>query len=68
MNVVQSCFRWLLFILYFIETTPFFCDQELNLIQGVSGGNVNILGSHSIGHSKQKSVCVQVPYSERFLR
>jgi hypothetical protein len=37
-------------------------------IQGVSGGNVNILGGYSIGHSKQKSVCVQVSYSERFLR
>ena len=31
--------RWTVFIAY---------------IQGVSGGNVNILGSHSIGHSKQK--------------
>jgi hypothetical protein len=24
------------------------------IIQGVSGGKVNILGGHSIGHSKQK--------------
>ena len=23
-------------------------------IQGVPGGNVNVLGGHSIGHSKQK--------------
>jgi hypothetical protein len=29
-------------------------------IQGVQGGKVNILGGHSIGHSKQKSVYVHV--------
>jgi hypothetical protein len=30
-------------------------------IQGVPGGKVNILGSHSIGHSKQeKCVCICV--------
>jgi hypothetical protein len=29
---------------------------------------VNILESHSIGHSKQKSVYVHVSYSERFPR
>jgi hypothetical protein len=29
---------------------------HLNIIQNVSGGKVNILGGHSIGHSKQKSV------------
>jgi hypothetical protein len=28
------------------------------LIQSVPGGNVNILGGHSIGHSKQKSVYI----------
>lgn len=32
------------------------------------GGDVNILGGHSIGHSKQKSECVQVSYSELFPR
>jgi hypothetical protein len=37
-------------------------------IQGVPGGTVNILGCHSIGHSKQKSVNVQVSCSERFPR
>jgi len=26
----------------------------MNYIQGVPGGKVNILGGHSIGHSKQK--------------
>jgi hypothetical protein len=29
---------------------------------------VNNPGGHSIGHSKQKSVCVHVSYSERFPR
>jgi hypothetical protein len=37
-------------------------------MQGVPGGKVNILGGHSIGHSKQKSVYVHVSYSERFPR
>jgi hypothetical protein len=31
-------------------------------------GKVNILGGHSIGHSKQKSVYVHVSHSERFPR
>jgi hypothetical protein len=34
-------------------------------IQNVPGGNVNILGGHGIGNSKQKSVYVHVSYSER---
>jgi hypothetical protein len=35
-------------------------------IQGVPGGKISILGGHSIGHSKQKSVYIHVFYSERF--
>jgi hypothetical protein len=35
---------------------------------GALGGKVNILGGHSIGHSKQKSVYVHVSYSEMFAR
>jgi hypothetical protein len=34
--------------------------------QVVPGGKFNILGGHSIGHSKQESVYVHVSYSERF--
>jgi hypothetical protein len=37
-------------------------------IQGVPGRNVNILGDHSIGHSKQKGVYIHGVYSERFSR
>jgi hypothetical protein len=37
-------------------------------IQGVPGGKVNILGGHSIGHSKQKTSYEHVSYSERFRR
>ena len=37
-------------------------------IQSALGGNVNILGGHSIGHSKQKSVHVHVSNSKRFPR
>jgi hypothetical protein len=37
-------------------------------VYGVPGGNVSILGGHSIGHSKQKSLYVHVSYSERFQR
>jgi hypothetical protein len=37
-------------------------------IQGVPGGKDNILGGHSIGHSKQKTLYEHVFYSERFPR
>jgi hypothetical protein len=37
-------------------------------IQGVPGGKDNILGGHSIGHSKQKTLYEHVSYSERFPR
>jgi hypothetical protein len=37
-------------------------------LQGVPGGKDNILGGHSIGHSKQKTLYEHVPYSERFPR
>jgi hypothetical protein len=38
------------------------------IIQGVPGGKVNIMGGHSIGHSKQKTFYQHVSYSERFPR
>jgi hypothetical protein len=34
--------------------------------QGVPGGNVNIVGGHSISHSKQESVYAHASHSERF--
>jgi len=42
------------------------CTALYILIQSVPGGNVNILGGHGTGHSKQKSVYVHLSYSERF--
>ena len=48
-----------------METT-WFQDLLLSLqhyIQSVPGGKVNILGGHSIGHSKQKCLYEHVPYS-----
>jgi hypothetical protein len=39
-----------------------------SLTECVPGGKVNILGGHSIGHSKQKCAYVHVSYSERFPR
>jgi hypothetical protein len=41
---------------------------NVRYIQGVPGGNANILGGHNIGHSKQKSVYVHVSHFERFPR
>jgi hypothetical protein len=41
-------------------------DPRRNRIQGVPRGKVNILGGHSIGHSKQKLVYVHVSYCELF--
>ena len=37
-------------------------------IQVVPGGKVNILGGHSIDHSKQKTLYEHVSYFERFPR
>jgi hypothetical protein len=36
--------------------------------KSVLGGKVSILGGHSIGHSKQKTLYEHVSYSERFPR
>jgi hypothetical protein len=38
------------------------------VIQDVPGGKDNILGGHSIGHSKQKTLYEHLSYSERFPR
>jgi hypothetical protein len=35
--------------------------------QNVPGGKVNILGGHSIGHSKKETLFEHVSYSEQFL-
>jgi hypothetical protein len=42
--------------------------RVLVYIQSVPGGKYNILGGHSIGHSKQKTLYEHVSYSERFPR
>jgi hypothetical protein len=48
----------------FLKTFPYHQPQ----IQGVPGGKDNILGGHSIGHSKRKALHEHVSYSERFPR
>jgi hypothetical protein len=55
-------YKFFLFVGYL--TTLF----SIGAIQSVSVGKVNILGGHSIDHSRQKSVYVHVSYSERFPR
>jgi hypothetical protein len=40
----------------------------ISYIQGVPEGKDNILGGHSIGHSKQKTLYEHMSYSERFPR
>jgi hypothetical protein len=47
---------------------PAKCREHYQDTQNVPEGKVNILGGHSIGHSKQKIVYVHVPYSEQFPR
>jgi hypothetical protein len=37
-------------------------------IHSVPGGKVNILGDHSIGHSKKKNLYEHVSYSKQFPR
>jgi hypothetical protein len=52
-----------------METQCVYCQIGTEFyIQSGPGGKVSILGGHSIGHSKQKSVYVHVSYSERFPR
>ena len=46
----------------------FHLSHRVSNIQGVPGGNVSVLGGHSISNSKQKSVYVHVSYSKWFLR
>jgi hypothetical protein len=41
---------------------------SIHYIQHVLGGKNNILGGHSIGHSKQKTLYEHVSYSEGFPR
>ena len=43
-------------------------DEVKILSLRVPGGKVNILGGHSIGHSKQKTLYEHVSCSERFPR
>jgi hypothetical protein len=43
-------------------------QNKLKAIKNIPRGKVIILGGHSIGHSKEKSVYVHVSYSERFPR
>jgi hypothetical protein len=57
-----------LLISYFSFTVYLIAISIARTIQSVPGGKLNILGGHSIGHSKQKSVYVHVSYSERFPR
>jgi hypothetical protein len=48
--------------LFVVCLTTLFAAQ---VIQGIPGGKVSILGGHSIGHSKQESVYVHVSNSKR---
>ena len=58
-----------LMVLAWLATNLMFAIPKcLTHIQDVPGGNVNILGGHSIGHSKQKYLYEHVSYSERFPR
>ena len=41
---------------------------DIRPIQSVPGVKVNILGGHSIGHSKQKCLYEYVSYPEKFPR
>jgi hypothetical protein len=50
------------------DVKNYYYGETVQYIHGVPGGKVNILGGHSIGHSKQKSVYVHMSYSERFPR
>jgi hypothetical protein len=48
--------------------TPFSVCLIISIIQTIPGGKINILGSYSIIHSKQKCVHVHGSSSGQFLR
>ena len=50
------------------NTLVLYLSGKLLSMQGVPGGKINVLGGHSIGHSKQKTLYEHVSYSERFPR
>jgi hypothetical protein len=45
---------------HILSSSSFILIQPFDAIQNVPGGKVTILGSHSIGHSKQKSIYIYV--------
>jgi hypothetical protein len=51
-----------------LKTPQFPCNiKSSSSYTGVLRGKVNILGFHSIDHSKKKRLCEHVSYSEQFL-
>jgi hypothetical protein len=48
------------YITHFLNTGKTTHHVTKQCTQGVQGGNINILGGHSIGHSKQENVYVHV--------
>jgi hypothetical protein len=62
-----SCYFKQVTVMFKYRNNPLYI-MDYFYIQGVPGGKDNILGGHSIGHSKQKTLYEHVSYSERFSR
>jgi hypothetical protein len=62
-----TCREWRIHTLLQCSDSTWWAQLD-EFIHDIPGGQVNILGGHSIGHSKQKSVYVHVSYSEQFPR
>jgi len=59
---VRVCVSVAVVIWHAMHLRPY-CRLSDSTIQDVPGGNVNIVGGHSIGHSKQKCLYEHVSYS-----
>jgi hypothetical protein len=65
--VNNHCLRYYLHASVFWRSPPWLAKTKM-FIQSVPGGKDNILGGHSIDHSKQKTLYEHVSSSERFPR
>jgi len=63
MTIIRELYLYLTKVIFMLKRSV-----QLRRYTGVPGGKVNILGNHSIGHSKQKCLYEHVSYSERFPR
>jgi hypothetical protein len=71
LNIIAFSDNYVVFYVASLRNSTILCVSLYEVLcicitQGVPRGKVNILGGHSMGHSKEKSLYEHVSYSERF--